>query len=117
MFSGKIKIRQSFFVRTHRMLVRRAQFSWTLQKQKLSEVIGHRCVIIMVGGRCVMSFRFGLLSHLLMHGPGFRPRLAPVIPTLNAIADALEVIGVDAIGNKPGSPVIYCALHTFVSHH
>src|SRR5258708_13050425 len=71
----------------------------------------------MICRRLVISLRFGLLCHLLVHSPAFRPLLTPVIPPLDAVRDALKVIGVHAIGNEPGSPVVDCALYTFISRH
>src|SRR5260370_41502633 len=64
-----------------------------------------------------MAFCLGPFTHLLMHGPALRPFLAPIIPPLYTVRYAVEIIGVYAIGNKPGSPVVDRTLYKFVSCH
>src|SRR5581483_2509980 len=78
-------------------------------------MIGDCRVEIVVGRRYVMPFCLGLLSPLFMHGPTFRPLLAPVLPALYTSGDTLKIVDIDPIGNKPGSPIIDGTLHTLVS--
>src|SRR5438105_8223759 len=71
----------------------------------------------MLRSRYIMPFRLGLLPHLRVHGPALRPHPAPVIPTLYTISNALKIIGINTISNKPGRPIVYRALHQLISCH
>src|SRR5437763_613352 len=101
----------------YNMFVCHAQLTRLTHKQILTEVIADRCMEIMMRRRLVMAFCLGLFTHLLVHRPALRPFLAPVIPPLYTVRYTLEIIGVYAIGNKPGSPVVDRALYKFVSCH
>ena len=116
-FTGKIKIWQSALVIAHDMVMRGTQFTGLLHKQILAEMIRDGRVEIVVRRGSIVSFCFSLLCHLLVHGSACGPCLAPVIPTFYAIRHMLKIIKIYTVGDKPGSPVIYRALHLFVSRH
>src|SRR5436305_11943475 len=101
----------------HDMFMCHTQLMGLAHKQILAEVVGDRRLEIMIRGRLVITLCLSFLSHLLMHGPTLRPLLAPVVPMFYAIGNALKVIGIDPIGNKPGSPVVDRALYKFVFCH
>ena len=103
MFAGILEIGQSSFVSTHNMIVRRSQLLRTLQKQEFPEVVRNCRVIIMVGRQIRNVFRLSLFAHALVHSPGFRPCLAPVIPTLDTIGDTLKIVGVNTICENLGA--------------
>src|SRR5205807_1424476 len=113
-FAWEVEKGQRSLIVMYNMFVCHAQLTRLTHKQILTEVIADRCMEIMMRRRLVMAFCLGPFTHLLVHRPALRPFLAPVIPPLYTVRYTLEIIGVYAIGNKPGSPVVDRALYKFV---
>ncbi len=64
-----------------------------------------------------MPGRLGLLAEAFVLGSALRPLATPVVPTLDAVRNALEIVEIDAVGDETRLPVVDGALHKLISRH